>query len=85
MKHARSDYDEIQDPRGKIPEDEPVFLIRAQDTVGAMTVMQWADWASDRGADPKLVAAVREHARSMESWAREHGHKVPDAPSSALA
>ena len=28
MKHARDDYNRIQDPAGKIPEDEPVFLLR---------------------------------------------------------
>ncbi len=31
MKHARKDYDRIQDTVGKIPENEPVFLIRGQD------------------------------------------------------
>lgn len=31
MIHARSDYDHIQDPSGKIGKDEPVFLIRGKD------------------------------------------------------
>src|SRR5258708_4200756 len=31
MIHAREDYMPIQDPRNKIGEDEPVFLLRAQD------------------------------------------------------
>jgi len=31
MKHAREDYNRIQDPENKIPEDEPVMLFRAQD------------------------------------------------------
>jgi hypothetical protein len=31
MRHARADYDRIQDPDGLIPQDEPVFLIRGQD------------------------------------------------------
>ena len=31
MKHARNDYDRIQDPAGLIPADEPVFLLRGQD------------------------------------------------------
>ncbi len=32
MKHGRKDYDErIQDSAKKIGEDEPVFLLRAQD------------------------------------------------------
>ena len=31
MKHARDDYNRIQDPAGLIPADEPVFLLRGQD------------------------------------------------------
>ena len=34
MIHARDDYNRIQDPAGKIPADEPVFLLRAQDELG---------------------------------------------------
>ena len=41
MKHARTDYDRIQDPAGKIPADEPVFLLRAQDQTAADTVEYW--------------------------------------------
>lgn len=33
MRHAREDYNRIQDPAGKIHEDEPVFLMRAQDAL----------------------------------------------------
>ena len=46
MKHARPDYDRIQDPlpvsEGGIPEDEPVFLLRAQDCIAARVVRIWA-------------------------------------------
>lgn len=31
MIHARDDYNRIQDPEGKIEQDEPVFLLRAKD------------------------------------------------------
>lgn len=31
MKHAREDYNRIQDPAGLIPDGEPVFLIRGKD------------------------------------------------------
>lgn len=31
MIHAREDYNRIQDPKGLIPQDEPVFLLRGQD------------------------------------------------------
>lgn len=38
MIHARDDYNRIQDPAGKIPADEPVFLLRAQDALACQAV-----------------------------------------------
>jgi len=52
MKHARKDYDRIQDPDGKIPEDEPVFIVRAQDICAGDTVRAWAALNDDIGGDP---------------------------------
>lgn len=64
-----------------IPEDEPVFLVRAQDMVGADTVRAWAEFAEGVGADPDMVAAARNHAEAMDRWREEHGGgKVPDRP-----
>jgi len=57
MKHARPDYDRIQDPAGQIHEDEPVFLIRATDTVSGDAVRAWADLAEAAGAAPNIVEA----------------------------
>lgn len=80
MKHAREDYNRIQDPEGLIPEDEPVFLIRAQDVCGPGTVSHWAMMAELFGADPEVVEAARRQAKEMYEWHRKHGHKVPDTP-----
>ena len=41
MKHAREDYNRIQDPAGKIPENEPVFLLRGQDKFAPATLEFW--------------------------------------------
>jgi hypothetical protein len=78
MKHAREDYNRIQDPENKIPADEPVFLIRAQDTSAAATVRFWAEenlrnGGSERASDLALV-----QAREMENWPK---HKPADLPS----
>jgi hypothetical protein len=75
MKHARHDYDRIQDPSGKIPADEPVFLIRGQDRVGAETVRYWAMLAAGFGASPEIVEMAERHANAMEAWTTK---KVPD-------
>lgn len=80
MKHARADYDRIQDPDGLIPEDEPVFLVRGQDAAAPSTVEHWAAEAANRGADPIIVMAAYEQATAMRDWQREHASKVPDMP-----
>lgn len=42
MIHARNDYQErIQDSANKIPADEPVFLLRAQDITSPSVIREW--------------------------------------------
>jgi hypothetical protein len=83
MIHARADYNRIQDPAGLIPEDEPVFLIRAQDETSALTVEKWAEYAEQAGADWSIVKAARDHAAAMRGYQRKHGCKIPDMPDPA--
>ena len=62
MLHARNDYN-----KGKmdtIPEDEPVFLLRAQDETAAKTVRYWAN-LQEIGP---LQDMAREHALLMDKW-----------------
>lgn len=80
MKHARSDYDPIQDPRNLIPVDEPVFLLRAQDVIAPGLVSIWADIADVIGADQAIVNAAREQSIEMRKWQSIHKSKVPDMP-----
>jgi hypothetical protein len=75
--HARKDYDRIQDPEGKIPDDEPVFLIRGQDAVGAEVVREWARLNDEAGGDKRLSDMADEHADKMARW---RVHKLADAP-----
>jgi hypothetical protein len=74
MKHARKDYDKVMK---KIPEDEPVFVLRGQDAVAANTVRFWAAAAATAGAAPDIVEAARKHADLMEAWPTK---KIPDMP-----
>jgi hypothetical protein len=80
MRHARPDYERFQDPAGLIPQDEPVFLIRAQDITAAPTVRFWASQAEARGADPRMVKRVRAWADEIERYQDHNGVKVPDMP-----
>ena len=75
MKHARADYDRIQDPAGKIPEDEPVFLLRAQDKHAADTLRCYAQILEFEGCDEAIIQATLEQADRMDAWPVK---KVPD-------
>ena len=82
MKHARKDYDRIQDPAGLIPEDEPVFLLRGQDRLGAQAVRVYADMLASAGGDPAVVKAAHGHADLMEKWPKK---KLDDFPADPAA
>lgn len=78
MKHARDDYNRIQDPEGKIPSDEPVFLIRGQDAVAPAALRAWADLNDVAGGDPEASVKTREHAKLMEFWHQTRTKKLAD-------
>lgn len=80
MIHQRSDYDRIQDPSGKIPDDEPVFLLRAKDLAAPATVDYWALRAESLGASPEMVETARRLAQAMRDYQRNHPSRVPDMP-----
>ncbi len=75
MKHARADYDRIQDPEGKIPADEPVFLIRGQDRFAGAALRYYADLAEMGGAGEDLVKATLRQSHLMDAWPKR---KTPD-------
>lgn len=70
MKHARSDYND-PDLALRIPDDEPVFLIRAQDIVSGDAVRAWATLNDQVNGDPKLSHLARQHAQLMDSWSKK--------------
>ena len=76
MLHARDDYNRIQDPDGKIPKDEPVFLLRAQDELACIAVAFYADLCAKHQA-PEVAAKAWVHANKMREWPVK---KIPDMP-----
>lgn len=58
-----------------IPQDEPVFVLRAQDKLAGMTLEGYADCLEEYGASEEAVKHVREHAAEMEAWPVK---KMPD-------
>jgi hypothetical protein len=81
VRHAREDYNRIQDSAGLIPDDEPLFLIRGQDMAGPETLRQYAIAASRLGASDELVLAALRQAQAMREWQHLRRRKTPDLPS----
>ena len=68
MLHTRKDYNRIQDPDNKIPKDEPVFLLRAQDRISDDVVRYWAELNDRLGGDETMSQMAREQAVRMSLW-----------------
>jgi hypothetical protein len=78
MRHAREDYNRIQDPAGLIDADEPVFLIRAKDVVSGDAVRAWANLHLMNGGDPEMARAACQHAALMDAWPTKQKADAPD-------
>lgn len=92
MIHARNDYQRIQDPENKIPVDEPVFLLRAQDKTAPAVLREWVrlnknllkeDIKANRVKDDaelnarkKAIALADAHAFRMEDWPKKKAADV---------
>lgn len=68
MLHARSDYAEIQDPRGIIPEDEPVMLFRAQDKHFLAVLDFYAKLVEGDDPASEIPVLVRRHMTLAANW-----------------
>jgi len=81
MIHARDDYNRIQDPAGKIGEDEPVFMVRAKDELAPRIMEYWATlWeaSGDNLEHTEMADMVRDHAKKAREWQKIHGCKRAD-------
>lgn len=72
MLHPHKKYAHIQDPTGMIPEDEPVFILRAGDQIAPMVVRYWADRNDHAGGDPAVSQQAKDHADKMERWPKKN-------------
>ena len=59
----------------KVSDDEPLFLIRAQDALGDETVRYWTGRAKQIGVAPEKVEDAEHIAREMAKWPVR---KIPD-------
>jgi hypothetical protein len=78
MKFTRDDYNKrIIDKAGKIPADEPVFLLRAQDKYAPSTLRHYAKLLEEDGNNA-MAEELRAHARNMIVWQKSVKVKAPD-------
>ena len=61
----------------RIPWNEPVFLIRAQDINSGSAVREWCRLAKEKGASEAIVKIAEDVASQMDLWPVK---KVPDVP-----
>lgn len=59
----------------KAADDEPIFVLRAQDMLAPALVRQWAVQAEERGCPAAKIAEARALADKMDNWAKR---KNPD-------
>lgn len=64
-----------------IADDEPVFLLRAQDALASSTVRHWAKLAAANGASKTTYGVALDFADAMDEWQKR---QVPDVPENAL-
>jgi hypothetical protein len=75
MKYTKSTSTCLQ----KADEDEPIFVLRAQDVFAPGVVRQWAYRVSTEiGKDHPKVKDALEVAKAMEKWQNKKGSKIPD-------
>jgi hypothetical protein len=61
-----------------VADDEPTFLLRAQDRCAPATVRDWAQRARNLGASEEKARGAMDIALEMEKWQQTHAAKVPD-------
>ena len=79
MRHARLDYERIQDPENKIPSEEPVFLLRGQDKVGPFVCRVWALANALTGGEIRASKLVWWHAQAMKRWPKKKSCDIDDS------
>ena len=86
MIHPRTDYNGIQDgdETTSIKEDEPVFVLRAQDALAPACLEYWADMLLEHGGDEHTADNIYKWADTMREWAEKNGNKIPDTPTENL-
>jgi len=79
MKHARDDYNRIQDPAHLIPADEPVFLLRGQDRLAEPIIKAYITLTEALpDHDTEVIYSLGIHLSRIRIWQHTHPAKTAD-------
>lgn len=62
----------------KAGDEEPIFVLRAQDELAPIIVELWAKLASTLGTSNDKVLRAQETAKQMQQWQLHNPSKIPD-------
>lgn len=87
MRHARAEYDRIQDPLNEIGEDEPVLLLRASDPYFVPMLVHYHFYLKTHPtAGTKLtLPEIEAHILLARDWQLTHMLRLPDVEPAASA
>ena len=87
MIHARLDYQRIQDPSNKIKDDEPVFLLRAQDDLFIPMLLYYMLLANQNCLEAeksKINLSLAGHIKRAMRWRANNAIGLPTIPFDSL-
>lgn len=73
--HDKDKYPEIKRLLG-IPEDEPIFILRAQDKCSFQTLIDYEDNVADVGADDIFLNGILKVQDEFSEWQGKNTDKV---------
>ncbi len=80
MIHARDDYNDgrIVDTKGKIPEDEPVFLLRGQDPFAVDMINHYIKLHLEHYGPGPITQQLEKHIQRVINWPVKKKTDLPD-------
>lgn len=67
-----------KEPHTPIPDDEPVFIFRAQDDLAAQVILFYGRLCAKEGSPDSHTDAIMEAYDRFVEWKEDHATKIPD-------
>lgn len=79
MDFGRDDYNQMfSQVQSNIPEEEPVFLLRASDPFCPIIVFDYLSRLTEHQADPEVIDSLIDHVQKIRRWQQTYGTKNAD-------